>query len=261
MVTSKKNMSSFFWEQIFLPDLFTVVGLAGKICLAHWSLLINIYLETRWLSITQLELLFIFQLWNYMLGNACCLRRVTVASPITQTQWELTTQLFPHQGWRDLRAASQWCSWSPSSAFLLEKAIAWEPCINPLSSPLPPIITTLQWPSPKHTAAPDLTLQHCNQWSPKTAQGRTPQHNEQSPCHHSWVANHHSIINTCWPACPPPLSKGAILAPASVFSATSTVPSEGRRKTKVGTAGRWKSRKWGAACPWQVQRTLPPALN
>lgn len=143
MVTSKKNMSSFFWEQIFLPDLFTVVGLAGKICLAHWSLLINIYLETRWLSITQLELLFIFQLWNYMLGNACCLQKVTVASPITQTQWEFTTQLSPHRGWKDLRAASQWCSWSPSSAFLLEKAIAWEPCINPLHSPVPPIITTL----------------------------------------------------------------------------------------------------------------------
>lgn len=175
-------MSSFFWEQIFLPDLFTVVGSSGKICLAHWSCLINIYLETRWLSMTQwLELLFIFQLWNYILGNACCLRRVTVASPVTQTQREFTTQLSPHRGWRDLRAASQWCSWSPSSAFLLAEAVAWKPCLSPLLRPLPPIIATLQWPSPKHPAAPGLTLQHCNQWSSKTAQGRTPQHNERSP--------------------------------------------------------------------------------
>lgn len=144
----------------------------------------------------------------------------------------------PHRGWRDLKAASQWCSWSPSSAFLLAEAVSWEPCLNPLHRPLPPIITTLQWPSPKHPAAPGLTLQHCNQRSSKTAQGRTPQHNEQSPCHCSCVADHHSIIYTCWARLPTPLSRGAILAPASVFSATSTVPSEGWRKTKVGTRGR-----------------------
>lgn len=176
--------------------------------LAHCSCSINICLKNRWISTTPwLELLFIFQIWNYKFQKACCLGGHMWAPPSPQTPWECWIEfVLETASLSKVKLAKRYKSSVPVRflkqwlRLLLQYEKAWRGTRlkPPTHSLLPSITCTCPRPSPDRTAIPVLTPCETWQWKQKAGQERTP-----SIIGGPSAATSHSIVNNYWPVCPP----------------------------------------------------------